>query len=80
MTTLVQYRQAKANNPDMLILRGDSDFLMAFDEDARLLADTCGLTVHSSNLGTITSGFPRFSAPRYLEMLDAAGISYLEER
>jgi hypothetical protein len=68
-----QYRDAKANYPNMILLFRMGDFYEMFDGDARAGAKVLGLTITSRDDFDM-AGFPHHSLERNLHTLLASGL------
>ena len=73
-----QYEQLKSQHPDCLLLVHLGDFFEAFEEDARILARVCGITLTSKEFGkgdrVALSGIPITRLDHYLALLVEAGV------
>lgn len=70
---MAQYRDAKAQHPDMILLFRMGDFYEMFDGDARAGAKVLGLTI-TSREDFDMAGFPHHSLERNLHTLLASGL------
>ncbi len=72
-----QYAAIKKQNPGTVLLYRMGDFYEMFNEDARVAADTLGLTLTKRNHGgadpTPLAGFPHHALDRYANRLVRAG-------
>lgn len=64
--------QAKRNNEDAVVLVRMGDFYETYNEDARAVADLCGLTVTSQG-GRDLAGFPYLALAEYLQKIIRGG-------
>lgn len=73
-----QYLELKAQHPDTLLLFRLGDFYETFDEDAKVLAEVCEVTLTSRPIGkqqrVPLAGVPYHALATYLEKLMAHGI------
>jgi DNA mismatch repair protein MutS len=68
-----QYRDAKAQNPGMLLLFRNGDFYELFEDDAELGASVLGITLTRRDKGIPMAGVPHHAIDRYLRRLLQAG-------
>ena len=73
-----QWQQLKAQHPDCLLLFQLGDFFECFEEDARTLARTCGITLTSRELGkgdrVALAGVPVARLEYFLSRLVSTGL------
>ncbi len=73
-----QYLELKARHPDTLLLFRLGDFYETFDEDAKVLAEVCEVSLTSRPIGkqqrVPLAGVPYHALATYLEKLMAHGI------
>ncbi len=73
-----QYLELKAQHPDTLLLFRLGDFYESFDEDAKVLAEVCEVSLTSRPIGkkqrVPLAGVPYHALSTYLEKLMAHGI------
>lgn len=72
-----QYNQIKQANPDAVLLFRLGDFFETFNEDAKIAAEVCGITLTKRNNGAAgempLAGFPHHQLDNYLPKLVRAG-------
>ena len=72
-----QYAEMKAKHPDAILLYRVGDFYESYADDARAVAEVCGITLtHRSDVQDITeyqAAFPAHSLDTYLPKLVRAG-------
>jgi DNA mismatch repair protein MutS len=68
-----QYRDAKAQNPGMLLLFRNGDFYELFEDDAELGARVLGITLTRRDKDIPMAGVPHHALDRYLRRLLQAG-------
>ena len=72
-----QYNQIKQANPDAILLFRLGDFFETFNEDAKIAAEVCGITLTKRNNGAAgempLAGFPHHQLDNYLPKLVRAG-------
>ncbi len=72
-----QYNQIKSKHPNAVLLFRLGDFFETFDEDAKITAKVCGLTLTKRNNGAAgecpLAGFPHHQLDSYLPKLVKAG-------
>ena len=74
MTPMIQqYRDAKAEDPEVVVMLRIGDFFETFDEDAKLISRILGLTLTTRD-GTPMVGVPAKSIEGYLDKLVQAGL------
>ena len=73
MTALEKRDAAKQVTDGAICLMRLGDFYEVFREDAKTIADACGLTVTKSRDGVPMAGFPYHQLDRYLAELIALG-------
>lgn len=72
-----QYNQIKKKYPDTVLLFRLGDFFETFEEDAKITAKVCGITLTKRNNGgseTPLAGFPHHQLDNYLPKLVRAGF------
>ncbi|HEY8739145.1 MAG TPA: DNA mismatch repair protein MutS [Candidatus Dormibacteraeota bacterium] len=76
---LAQWRQAKAEHPEALLLFRLGDFFETFEEDAEVASAILGITLTSRDFGKVgrrpMAGFPQNSIEGHVSKLLAAGRS-----
>jgi len=76
---LVQYLDIKREHPDALLLFRMGDFYETFFDDAKVLAETCGVTLTSrdrnSDHPVPLAGVPHHALDTYLSRLLSAGLT-----
>jgi DNA mismatch repair protein MutS len=76
---LVQYLEIKREHPEALLLFRMGDFYETFFDDAKVLADTCGVTLTSrdrkSDHPIPLAGVPHHALDTYLSRLLSAGLT-----
>jgi DNA mismatch repair protein MutS len=68
-----QYRDAKAQNPGMMLLFRNGDFYELFEDDAELGARVLGITLTRRDKDIPMAGVPHHALDRYLRRLLQAG-------
>lgn len=76
----VREQRAKlTDNEKVVFVIKIGDFFEAFDDDAKTIAKVCGLNLLSRHIGRhgqkSMTGYPSFSAEKYIAMLNAAGYT-----
>lgn len=67
-----QFRDLKAKHPDAILLFRCGDFYESYEEDAKAVAEVCGITLTQAD-GTTMAGFPHHALSNYLPKLIRAG-------
>ena len=75
---ITQYRDLKRDYPEHLLLVKIGDFYEAFEEDAKILANTCQIALTSRKFSrngdrVHMAGVPHFTLNKYVDQLIAAG-------
>ena len=68
-----QFRDLKAKHPDAILLFRCGDFYEAYEDDAKAVAEVCGITLTKRADGTAMAGFPHHAIDTYLPKLIRAG-------
>lgn len=67
-----QFRDLKVKHPDAILLFRCGDFYESYEEDAKAVAEVCGITLTQAD-GTTMAGFPHHALSNYLPKLIRAG-------
>ena len=70
---LEQFKAMKEKHPDAVLLFRVGDFYESYVEDAKAVADVCGIVLTKVN-ETDMAGFPHHALDQYLPMLTRAGL------
>ena len=74
MQVPTNYTKVKKLYPDHIVLYRIGDFLEAFNEDAKTVAQVCDIVLtRMPDGGVWLAGFPHFAADRYIALLTEAG-------